>query len=99
MYEVKECTLPGGFPLPVIIVTEHIIQYAIEPVTLTDLNWMEDYAKAYLISTLVAGSIHTADISIDQTDVLASLSGTYDCSEMIANYDYKGLSAEHGKDG
>ena len=99
MYEVKECILPGGFSLPILIVKEHITEYAIEPVDLADKDflWLTDYAESYLENDLVAGSILSAQTNIEYTDGAFFVYGTYDCREMIADYEYKGISNNNGE--
>lgn len=100
MYEVKECVLPGGFVLPILLVREYITEYAIEPVVVlgTDLAWLPDYMENYLEDDLIAGSILSAQISTAQTDDTFSIYGTYDCREMIADYECKGILEEDGED-
>ncbi len=100
MYEVKECVLPGGFALPIVFVKEYIIEYALEPVTLTDrdCNWLSTYAENYLKNDLVAGSILSAKTTTEQTEDAFYVLGTYDCREMIADYEYKGILENDGED-
>lgn len=99
MYEVKECVLPGGFALPILLVREYIIKYAIEPVVIpsTDLGWLSDYIEDYLENDLIAGNILSSQISTEQTDDTFSIYGTYDCKEMIADYECKGILEEDGE--
>ena len=99
MYEVKECVLPGGFSLPILLVREYITEYAVEPVVVsgTDLGWLSDYIEDYLENDLIAGSILSAQISTEQTDDTFSIYGTYDCREMIADYECKGILEEDGE--
>lgn len=99
MYEVKECVLPGGFALPILLVKEYIIEYAIEPVVVpsTDLGWLSDYIEDYLENDLIAGNILSSQISTEQTDDTFSIYGTYDCKEMIADYECKGILEEDGE--
>ena len=100
MYEVKECVLPGGFALPILLVKEYITEYAVESVVVsgTDLAWLPDYMENYLEDDLIAGSILSAQISTVQTDDTFSVYGTYDCREMIADYEYKGILEDNGED-
>ena len=99
MYEVKEWELPGGFPLPVFLVKERITQYVTEPVNLsdTDFSWLADYAETYLNNDMVAGSIRSSQITTKQDENTFSVLGTYDCREMIADYEYKGISDNDGE--
>lgn len=99
MYDIKECLLPGGFALPVTIIKETVTEYALEPVTLTeeDCIWLEGYTEAYLSANLISGTILSAQTKTSQTDSLLYLLGTYDCREMIADYECKGIIVEDGK--
>ena len=99
MYEVKECVLPGGFALPILLVREYITEYAVEPVVIScaDLAWLPDYMEDYLEYDLIAGSILSARITSEQTDYTFTVCGTYDCREMIADYEYKGILENNGE--
>ena len=99
MYEVKECVLPGGFALPIWLVTEYITTYALEPVTLTDTDcsWLTNYTQSYLESNLIAGNIQSTNIVTDLTNYTYSVLGTYHCREMIADFEHKGFTNKNGE--
>lgn len=99
MYKVKECILPGGFVLPILLVREYITEYAIEPVIVpsTRLGWLFDYIEDYLENDLIAGSVLSRQTSTVQTEDTFSIYGTYDCREMIADYECEGILENDGK--
>ena len=99
MYEVKECILPGGFALPIFFVKEYVYQYALEPVTLEDkdCSWLNTYVDSYLINNLVAGSIVSKAANEEITDELFYVHSSYDCREMIANYECKEKAEYNGE--
>ncbi len=101
MYDVRECKLPGGFALPIWLVTEHTTTYAVEPILLkeADCAWLYDYAQNYLQANLTAGSILSADTVGSYTNETYSVLGEYDCREMIVDYKYKGITQNNGEDG
>lgn len=100
MYKVKEVYLPGGFKLPIQFVTEQVIQYDIEPIALTnrEFSWLHEYAQSYLQSSLVAGNVLSAQTALKQSGDVYYLTGTYDCHEMIADFEYKGITQNNGED-
>lgn len=86
MYVENYVTLPGGFVLPIAIVTENRIYY--EPTTpVTDLQQDEkllaQYARAYLRTQMIAGTILSQAETFSQEDGVLQLIGHYACQEMI----------------
>lgn len=86
MYEENYVTLPGGFQLPIAIVTETWIEYestaptaTIEEGSLT----LSKLAQDYLCGQMVAGTISSRDESFSQQDGVLLLDGEYGCLEMI----------------
>ncbi|MBE6940724.1 MAG: hypothetical protein E7455_00330 [Ruminococcaceae bacterium] len=86
MYEENYVTLPGGFILPIAIVTETYIYYEDrESVAVGDLEDTElpQIAQSYLSSQMIAGRIVNADVNISRQEDAFLLSGKYECLEMI----------------
>ena len=86
MYEENYLTLPGGFILPIAIVTETCIYYEESVPTLTaeqSNNLLSELAQSYLRSQMVAGTILTKQEEFDQQNGTLCLVGTYECLEMI----------------
>ena len=99
MYDVKECTLPGDFKLPILLVTEHITRYALEPICLSeqDCKWLDAHLNNYLNNEMVAGSILSAATVSKTTNDACYISGSYNCREMIADCEFEGMTNNHGK--
>ncbi len=86
MYEEKYVTLPGGFQLPVAIVTETCISYdhSTDAATLEqERNILLSGAERYLRSHMLAGKILSREESVSQEDACIRMEGTYECLEMI----------------
>lgn len=86
MYEENYVTLPGGFQLPIAIVTETWIDYeSAAPAATMEENsrTMSSLAQDYLRSQMVAGTILSKDESFSQQDGFLLLFGKYGCLEMI----------------
>ena len=86
MYEENYVTLPGGFVLPIAIVTETYIYYEDrESVAMGDLEdtTLPQLAESYLNSQMIAGRIVNSDVNISQQKDALLLNGNYECLEMI----------------
>lgn len=86
MYEENYVTLPGGFQLPIAIVTETWIEYdESTPTGSTEdgSQALSRLAETYLCSQMVAGRILSKDESFSQQDGGLRLDGEYGCFEMI----------------
>ena len=92
MYSEKYVTLPGGFILPVAIVTEVWTYYETEEVSADreDVHtFLSARGGAYLLTQMVAGEIlfRIEDISADGG--IYCLNGVYSCREMIGRLQYE----------
>ena len=85
MYEENYVTLPGGFQLPVALVTEVWFDSELETAQAesADASWLYDTAQRYLIGDMIAGQILSSDEALSQEDGIVTLSGHYACLEMI----------------
>ena len=86
MYEENFVTLPGGFQLPVAIVTETWVEYEkCMPTGTTEESSqsLSMLAQAYLRGQMVAGTILSKDESFTEQDGILQLDGEYGCFEMI----------------
>ena len=87
--------LPGGFVLPVSIVTETWTQYDLTDQVLTlDLP---SVSRKYLVDTMCAGRILLAQEQTQETDGLLILHGNYSCYEMIGTIRLEESLLDHGK--
>lgn len=101
MYSVKYLTLPGGYELPVALVTEKLTHYAQESsVSNTDsFQWLKEYSEQYLQGTMVAGKILQSVVTLDMQGGLCQLYGEYACSEMIGRIRNEEILQRNGKNG
>lgn len=86
IYEQKYMTLPGGFQLPVALITESTQYFEQEPaasVYTEPQEVFEELAKDYLLNRMIAGKILSQDISFAQDQKMILLLGEYECLEMI----------------
>lgn len=83
MYEENYVTLPGGFQLPIAIVTEICISYDHTTAGEQDGSVLLSYAERYLRSQMVAGQILTKEETLTDGDSVIRLEGNYGCLEMI----------------
>ena len=87
MYEENYMTLPGGFQLPVCLVTETWTYYDCQGVLEEpDSGMLADFAHSYLRGSMVAGKILSAEENICRQDDLWILTGQYACEEMIGQF-------------
>lgn len=100
MYKENYLLLPGGFRLPIALVTEQLYCRDLEEKTVSDedaFSWLEDYSKSYLNDTMIAGKIlcsdFTGDITIDQY----TLKGNFACMELIGQLRYEEIIDGNGK--
>ena len=87
MYEENYLTLPGGFQLPVLLVKETILQYAVqERVYEPAAGQLGKVAEEYLLGQMLAGSISQS--ATEQTQLMDAviLEGKYACHEMIGQF-------------
>lgn len=85
MYEENYLTLPGGFRLPVAIITQTWIGYDEKSVSTDEdgLPQLSEIATHYLQSQMIAGQILQRSESIAEEDGLLRMVGKYSCTEMI----------------
>lgn len=93
-------TLPGGFVLPVTLITE-VWSYNDESVTAVDPDQLEEqlktFASAYLNSQMIAGRILSADETVIPEDGFVCLEGKYACHEMIGRVQKEEILKPDGK--
>lgn len=86
MYEENYITLPGGFVLPVAVVTEVWTYYdCTEETALPEeqIGQLSEFAADYLCEQMVAGQILSASETVTTEDGALWLNGKYACREMI----------------
>jgi len=82
MYEESYVTLPGGFRLPIIIVTETWTYYEESDITLPEPN-LSSFANRYLLQQMVAGTVVSRIEDGTVEDGIYRFQGNYACTEMI----------------
>ncbi|MBQ7817410.1 MAG: sporulation protein YqfD [Oscillospiraceae bacterium] len=82
MYSESYVTLPGGFQLPIIVVTETWIYYEETAVTLPEPS-LSNFAQRYLQEQMIAGTVISRLESGAAEDGLYRFQGNYACTEMI----------------
>ena len=100
MSTVNYMTLPGGFVLPVALVTEVWTGYQWEIGTVSDdraETILGDFADNYLLQRMLAGQILRQDIEFCGKDGVYSLDGVYSCQEMIGREQSEETLGNYGK--
>ena len=86
MYLIKYITLPGGFQLPVALVTEVWTYFDTQPFEISEPaaeEILSDFSGHYLTGKMTAGQIENRSENIEWIDGLCRLRGKYACLEMI----------------
>lgn len=100
MYERKNITLPGGFVLPIALVTETWTYYESNDAELSgeeSKEMLSDFSGRYLQQQMVAGQILSTRESITEKDGDITLTGQYQCREMIARIQNEEIITPNGK--
>ena len=87
IYNKKIIGLPGGFSLPVYLITETCYYYSLDTVEMDDPGnayWMKDYSKRYILQRMTAGSILQESKELDIMNGIFRCTSKYTCREMIA---------------
>ncbi len=101
MYSADYMTLPGGFQLPIALITEECIYYRLFESAFPEkgsFDWMQNAARQYLISRMSAGEILSENGYIERLDDICYYYGEYSCREMISQLRNEERMYEHGKD-
>jgi len=86
IYSQNYFTLPGGFELPISLITERIYRFDEQPICLSDhseITWMKGSVENYLLKDMVAGRILHSTSELKVEDALCHLNGSYACNEII----------------
>lgn len=100
MYVEDFITLPGGFQLPVSIVTETWIIYECVEMTQEEALLTEQvssFARSQLKQSMIAGEILTASEKTQMEDACYRLEGQYACREMIGRVQEEEIITPYGK--
>ena len=86
IYLERYLTLPGGFRLPVALITETVYHYEFteeNAVSSENMQWLEQYAEDYLQSQMIGGQILSRVTKTEPIDGAYYLYGKYACRELI----------------
>ena len=86
MYSENYLTLPGGFRLPIAIVTEVWQERSLRDDSLAEeeaQGLLSAFARAYLSDSMIAGQVRHATEFLTQDTGVYRLTGKYACMEMI----------------
>jgi len=86
MYSESYLTLPGGFQLPIALVTESWVSYECADCAVSGedtATMLDEFAKKYLSEQMVAGQILSDAQTLETREGLTILQGKYACREMI----------------
>lgn len=85
MYSKKYVYLPGGFRLPIAIITEYTQNYDLAPATLPQqaISELEAFCHRYITSQMIAGQILDRKVNTNMTQDCCLLSCHYICKEQI----------------
>lgn len=100
MYKENYMLLPGGFQLPITLITEELTVRNLAPEATTfeyAFDWLKDYSKSYLTDQMLAGDILQSDFSGQLEKDKFTLTGNYACLEMIGQVRYEEIIDGNGK--
>ena len=83
MYKKTYLVLPGGFTLPVALVTQEIIYYDTARELVEDFSYMEETCRSYLQSIITDGTVLQENSDLSVSDDVCRFSAVYSCYEQI----------------
>ena len=101
MYSVEYMTLPGGFALPVALVTEVWTWYDTAPAQISEDTAgqiLSDFSGHYLTGIMTAGQIQQRSEILKWEDGICRLRGQYACLEMIGKTRLEENLNDYGED-
>lgn len=98
IYEENYITLPGGFQLPVAIVTETWTFCDAQETASSGEAILEEFADRYLRTQMTAGLIESFTTESWEEDGLIYSQGNYICTEMIARMQSEEILKPYGND-
>lgn len=96
MYLEEYLTLPGGFQLPVALITEYSSDYLLSEEVSEPPDWLDASVEEYLQSCMIAGRILQKSSVISNEKSLVVLNGRYTCLEMIGQKRYEETLIQNG---
>ncbi len=99
IYLEEYVNLPGGFRLPMCLITETIYSYvdSLDASTETEsADWLADFAANHLRDDMVAGEILSSQVDMDAKNGASYLYGRYACTEIIGRIKYEDAIPKDG---
>ncbi len=95
----RKLTLPGGFELPVSVVSERWISYDTVAGSIDDeaQYLLQSYSSRYLVEHMVAGQILQKEQNYSADDEFYCIDGNYACLEMIGREQQEETFITYGK--
>ena len=86
MYKENYLMLPGGFQLPIALITEERHYYSMSPsLDKDDFTWMQILSEKYVETQMLAGKIIQKKYAISSNTDLYCATNEFDCVEMIGH--------------
>ena len=92
IYSEEYVRLPGGFTLPIAIITETVLYYedtGEKPVGSDGEDWLAGFVQTYLKDSMISGEIISADTAVNPVEDGCFLYGKFTCMEMIGQVKYE----------
>lgn len=83
MYKKTYLVLPGGFTLPVALVTQEIVSYETEAVQVEDFSFVGSFSRDYMQSIMIDGTILQEKSKLSISEDVCRFIGNYSCYEQI----------------
>lgn len=99
MYEEKNLTLPGGFVLPIKIVTKTVVYYDTQSISLSEEELeqqLSDFAREYILGHMIAGQIAGERCSLTMGESAQMLYQSV-CTEMIGRIQKEEIIIPNGE--
>lgn len=97
MYSEDFLTLPGGFQLPVALVTQTEVYYSMDSGSSSESQWIPAYGRQYLLEHMQAGKILGENMQMHPDDSVTYFYGQYICQEMIGQFIEEEIVHEYGQ--
>ena len=102
MYEKEYMVLPGGFQLPVALITETVTEHLFAEIIEDKpeaFDWLSKNATDYLLRQTVAGKLISLDENRTVADGICAIQGSYACYEMIGRIQSEESIIKNGSNG
>lgn len=91
-------TLPGGFVLPVSLITERTTSCKLKTGPMSRTDWLSEFSEGYISQQMVAGQIIDKHEQLETHSGLYKLTTQYNCTEMIGQTKHEEITQDYGND-